>query len=80
MYITYNWVWGGLLCTHPPTSAFYSFGVIPQTPSMKDYLSPLLDPLSGEALPFIPDHCWAEIAPSMPALGKGAFYLRPTTQ
>lgn len=41
MYITYKWMQGGLPCPHLPTSALYSFGVIPWTPSMKDYLSPL---------------------------------------
>lgn len=66
-----------------PPSAYLSSLFLwsnPLNPFNEGLFKPSSDPLSGEGILFLPDHWWAETAPSMPALGRGAFYLRPTTQ
>lgn len=43
---------------------------VPSALSVKEFVSPLWDPLNREGFPFLPDHRWAETAPSIPELGR----------
>ena len=51
----------------------------PPDSSCKGLLSPLWDLLGAEDTPFLPGHCWADVAPQTQHRKGRSFYLRPST-